>query len=254
LQKSSGEYKIAKTEEGHIRIIKLLDLIVGIPCVILDDSKGAVIRRSEYGRAGCFRPTPYGIEYRTPSCWWIKSPITVSLILGLARLSWSIAGYSVGENMDEKLFELIKYTPEDIKGICDESNKKEAVKVWNVLKNYVALMNRAPMYIRNVRLSNSAYLHKFNVINGGLPIFTDGHGKLIGEKRLSTFKPVFLLAAFEYLIKNGLNSVISNNIRKEWSIGKAFNNQYGFSNGLYKRLSVNKDFAIFQNSLLKEIF
>jgi len=255
IKKSSGEYKMAKTEGGHIRIIKLLDLIVGIPCVILDDSKEAIIRRSEYGKAGCFRPTPYGIEYRTPSCWWIKAPVTVSLILGLARLAWTIAGSDVENNLDKRLFELIKCSPEDIKGICDESDKKEAIKVWNVLKIYLALLGTPssnPISIKSFK-SGGAFIRKFDCYSGEFPTFSDLSGKVIHKRRVPIFKPVFSFAAFEYIVKNGLSSIISDNVKKEWSIGKNFNNCDGFLNGMYTKLSMNKDFMIFQNSLLEEI-
>ena len=256
LKKSSGEYKMAKTEEGHIRIIKLLDLLVGIPCAILDDSKGAIIRRYEYGKSGCFRPTPYGIEYRTPSCWWIKSPITVSLILGLARLAWTIAASYSDTNMDEQLFKLIKYEPEDIKGICDESDKKEAIKVWDTLKAYLALIGKQssnPVHIKNFR-SNGIYTHRFDAMSGKKPKFYDRNGIVIDEEKIDSFTPVFPFMVFEYLAKNGLSSIISDNIKKEWSIGRKFNNCLGFISGTHSELSINKDFLAFQKSMLKEIF
>lgn len=41
--------------------IKLLDLTVGVPSVLIDDDK---IRRKQYGGAGEFRPTNWGCEYR----------------------------------------------------------------------------------------------------------------------------------------------------------------------------------------------
>lgn len=45
-------------------IIKAMDVFLGVPSVIIDtDTK----RRSLYGKAGCFRHTDFGVEYRTPS-------------------------------------------------------------------------------------------------------------------------------------------------------------------------------------------
>lgn len=239
VKKDSGEGQVAKTEDGHLRIIRLLDLILGIPCVLLDDSEEAKRRRSEYGKAGCFRPTPYGIEYRTPSCWWIKSPTTVSLALGLARLAWSIATYS----QDLKLFELVKHKPEDIKGIIDESNKEEALKAWKKIRPYIATMGRPihnPLHIKAVRSSG--------VIDNGWT----GRG---GDLPTISGPTVFSLAVFEYMVENGLDSLISDDVRKEWKIGrgKKFNSWYGFLNEMYSRLFRNKDFLEFQTGLLKEI-
>lgn len=44
-----------------IDFIKMLDLTIGVPSILLD---GDIVRRQQYGRAGEFRPTIYGVEYR----------------------------------------------------------------------------------------------------------------------------------------------------------------------------------------------
>lgn len=51
------------------RIVKNMDYFLGIPSVILDPDAR---RRQYYGKAGSFRFTDYGIEYRTLSNFWIK--------------------------------------------------------------------------------------------------------------------------------------------------------------------------------------
>lgn len=58
----------------HIQIcadfVKMLDMTVGLYMTVIDsDSK----RRQLYGKAGAFRPKPYGVEYRTPSNAWLTS-------------------------------------------------------------------------------------------------------------------------------------------------------------------------------------
>ena len=53
-----------------IELIKLMDLFLGIPSVILDrDNK----RRELYGKAGCYRLKEFGFEYRTLSAFWIAT-------------------------------------------------------------------------------------------------------------------------------------------------------------------------------------
>lgn len=52
-------------------LIKQMDRFVGLPLRLLEGPKA--VRRQLYGRAGAFRPKPYGVEYRTPSNVWIKS-------------------------------------------------------------------------------------------------------------------------------------------------------------------------------------
>ena len=47
--------------DTSIILIKYLDLYVGLPSILYDKD---IRRRSLYGKAGCFRLTSYGLEYR----------------------------------------------------------------------------------------------------------------------------------------------------------------------------------------------
>lgn len=58
------------SSEHSIELLKALDLFLGVPSVILDpDTK----RRELYGKAGCFRLTDFGFEYRSMSGYFISS-------------------------------------------------------------------------------------------------------------------------------------------------------------------------------------
>lgn len=60
-----------------LELIKYLDQYLGIPSLIVDkDSR----RRNLYGKAGCFRLTSYGIEYRTLSAAMYSSPERSSFV------------------------------------------------------------------------------------------------------------------------------------------------------------------------------
>lgn len=60
--------------EEHIEIcanfVKYLDATVGLFMTYIDRDPR---RRELYGKAGAFRPKPYGVEYRTPSNMWLKN-------------------------------------------------------------------------------------------------------------------------------------------------------------------------------------
>jgi len=56
---------------SKINLVKLMDLYLGVPSVLMDED---VDRRELYGKAGTFRPTAYGVEYRTLSNFWIFDP------------------------------------------------------------------------------------------------------------------------------------------------------------------------------------
>lgn len=51
-------------------LIQWMDLYLGLPSVLLDPD---TTRRQVYGKAGAFRPKPYGVEYRVLSNFWTQS-------------------------------------------------------------------------------------------------------------------------------------------------------------------------------------
>lgn len=60
-----------------IKLIKYLDMYLGIPSVVMDpDTK----RRTLYGKAGDFRLKAYGVEYRTLSSYFISSQETLEFV------------------------------------------------------------------------------------------------------------------------------------------------------------------------------
>jgi len=68
-----------------MQFIKVLDLFLGVVSSVIDNSKDATERRKLYGRAGCFRKTSYGVEYRTLSNYWLKSPLYTRLVYSLVE-------------------------------------------------------------------------------------------------------------------------------------------------------------------------
>jgi len=71
--------------DGKISAVKAMDLFHGIVSTVLDNSEASVRRRELYGKAGCHRPTDYGVEYRVLSNYWMKSPELVMLMDALTR-------------------------------------------------------------------------------------------------------------------------------------------------------------------------
>lgn len=55
--------------EKSIKLVKYLDLCLGIPSVLYDHD---TFRRSLYGQAGSFRLPEYGLEYRTLSSYMLN--------------------------------------------------------------------------------------------------------------------------------------------------------------------------------------
>ncbi len=268
IKKTQNEYKIAKTEEGHIEIIKFLDLFVGIPSVLLDSGKGSKERRAKYGKAGCFRPTPYGVEYRTLSCWWLKSPITLSLVYGLARIAWSIMASDDGKA--ETIKKQIKYNEEQIRNTIDSGDKKEAQRIWRMIRPYMLVygtVNGNPLHIHAMISNRNNSVAELDHIQ--YPSSLRVRAKRIKKagKRgempetedpiKADEKVVFGIAAFEYMLKNGLGHMISDDAFEEWSSvidnTGSLNACNGFATYMFKRLHNDKDFEQFQRSLFKTL-
>jgi hypothetical protein len=51
-----------------IFLVRTMDRFLGVPSVLMDKDTE---RKKLYGKAGCFRPKPFGVEYRTLSNFWI---------------------------------------------------------------------------------------------------------------------------------------------------------------------------------------
>lgn len=56
-----------RNQRKSLELLRYMDAYVGIPSVILDNGEEAIKRRTLYGKAGCFRLTSYGYEYRSLS-------------------------------------------------------------------------------------------------------------------------------------------------------------------------------------------
>lgn len=88
IDRDNPELKTLRTAAAHIHVSYLVDdevphepysrilavrahdLFLGVPGILLDSDEE---RRKIYGKAGAFRNTVYGHEYRTPSNFWIES-------------------------------------------------------------------------------------------------------------------------------------------------------------------------------------
>lgn len=70
---------------SKVQAIKLLDSLVGVPSILINQDETSLARRMLYGKAGEFRPTPYGIEWRVLDNYALRSPQLVELIFDLVQ-------------------------------------------------------------------------------------------------------------------------------------------------------------------------
>jgi hypothetical protein len=80
LRSAGGHIHVAydkPTSETSIKLARLLDLTVGAPLALVDPDK----RRAQlYGRPGAIRFKTYGLEYRTPSNYWLLNEKNVGAV------------------------------------------------------------------------------------------------------------------------------------------------------------------------------
>lgn len=138
MRTASGHIHIGWTKDRNINngdhaeqcrmAARQMDFFLGLGSLFYDNDKK---RREMYGKAGCCRFKPYGVEYRTLSNRWLSDE-------RLMRWVYRNAVKGMKELMvGNSLFD--KYG--DIQDIINTSNKKDALK----------LMNAAKLEVPNVR-------------------------------------------------------------------------------------------------------
>lgn len=106
--------------DESLALIKLLDLYLGVPFILRDKDTR---RRTLYGKAGCFRLCPYGLEYRTLSGAAMKDTDSLNFIWD--QLCKAISAYHNGFRVK---------TPSTVRAAIDTSNVELAKDLINKYK------------------------------------------------------------------------------------------------------------------------
>lgn len=139
----------------HIEIcanfIKELDRTVGLFMAYIDREPR---RRELYGKAGAFRPKPYGVEYRTPSNEWIVNADRREMMWKLINIAINLAKFNKTKHEGQLNYEGFFWpSTENARKIIDTGNYKEAHK-WlahnfrydNTFRNIVKSFNESIDY------------------------------------------------------------------------------------------------------------
>lgn len=116
---------------GKVEVVKMLDIFVGIPSVILDPDPTAPARRSLYGRAGAHRPKPYGVEYRALGNFWVRSPALTQLVYELADIAVQLTAGGSSEEVIGRL------NGDRVQEIINTSNRKAAIAAFRRMSHYL---------------------------------------------------------------------------------------------------------------------
>src|SRR5690606_38791590 len=109
-----------------------LDLVVGIPSVLMDRDPSNIERRKLYGRAGEYRLPAHGFEYRTPSNFWLTSYPLMSLVFGLARMAVQMAGSPHYQLYLREFFS--EYSTKEVEHAINSNDFNLAYKIYNSIE------------------------------------------------------------------------------------------------------------------------
>lgn len=168
-------------------MIPILDIILGNTCVLLDRHEGNKERRKVYGRAGEYRTPAHGLEYRTLSNFWLRSPVLMSFVMGMARLAVQIVVESTDTDpLYKELMALVDMR--DIEKAINNNDYDLALRNWRRIEDFL-----------------------YNVI---------------GEEDYSNFYPIHgsTKKQFDFFIKVGLDHFFTRDPMEVWI--KAYSHYY----------------------------
>lgn len=116
--RSAGGHIHVETKANILSVVKAMDLFLGVPSVLMDDG---VERKKLYGKAGAFRPKPYGVEYRTLSNFWVFTPQLIDWVW--RNTERALNSLNTGKDMQEHIEECINKNDVAVaRAICNEFN------------------------------------------------------------------------------------------------------------------------------------
>lgn len=135
MKPNAEEAGVLRTASGHVHIgfpfkdmydqilaAQACELCIGLPSIAYDRD---ALRRTLYGRAGSFRPKPYGIEYTVPSNFWLKNRNLMKWVYNSATQAIHYRKhYSVNATMAEEIQDTINN--------CDVDNAKRLCNNYGI--------------------------------------------------------------------------------------------------------------------------
>ena len=100
------------------RMARQMDFFLGLPSIFFDSD---TVRRELYGKAGAFRPKPYGMEYRVLSNAWLTSASLIEWVFH--------AAHEGARQLLEDGKDLANDFGGDIQSIINQSKKEDALAI-----------------------------------------------------------------------------------------------------------------------------
>lgn len=128
--------KVSQSAEVFTRredLVRMLDILVGNTCVLIDRDPGNIERRKVYGRAGEYRLPKHGLEYRTLSNFWLRSYQLTSFVLALSRFAVCVTA-----NKEASDAILARVDMKDIRRAINDNDFDLAYKNFSAIKEVIA--------------------------------------------------------------------------------------------------------------------
>jgi len=118
--------EVTKDEDEKAAFIRILDLLLGVPSVLMDAD---VERRNLYGKAGAYRSKEYGVEYRTLSNFWIQSKAHIDWAYDQveAAMDRYLGGFRITPDIGDKVIECINNGDSSLAKELIKAHKLEVV-------------------------------------------------------------------------------------------------------------------------------
>lgn len=107
-----------------------LDLLIGLPCVLIEDHVPARARRANYGKPGSLRLKPYGLEYRTPGNEWLRGRTSIGMMYDLAT---HCLDYGLDGGINARQAPWTAQLVSRVQQCINKSNPREAKKILDEL-------------------------------------------------------------------------------------------------------------------------
>lgn len=177
---AGGHIHLGLQVQNPEHLVKLLDILLGNTCVLLDRDPGNVERRKVYGRAGEYRLPAHGLEYRTLSNFWLRDYKLTSFVLAMARFAVCVAD-----------------SPEASKAVIEAVSMKDIRNAINLNDYDLAMEN---------------FLHIRDVVTSIIPQAIAGEDRLYfplqGKRRMNSFL---------FLAEQGIDLFFSKDVLANWS-------------------------------------
>jgi len=118
----------------RVWVVRMCDLFLGIPSLLLDKDPTSKDRRRLYGKAGTHRACEkYGVEYRSLGNFWLARPSLVELMYDLATVATKVV---MEDRVHEKIWEE-DIDPDELRRTIDDAAVGETDKFMDVIGRYV---------------------------------------------------------------------------------------------------------------------